>query len=141
MEGNSEDQNSSLDVCVLSRFSRVQLLVTPWTVAHRNPLSMGFPRQEYWSGLPFPTPGDLPNPGIELECLMSPYWQAGSLPPAWMIQYKAPPTVLSLTPMHPTKKTPLMHCHFLWCFSPLEREKYFLFHTQIEKFKMNIYHI
>ena len=39
--------------------------MTPWTVAHKAPLSMGFPRQEYWSGLPFPYPGDLPNPGIE----------------------------------------------------------------------------
>ena len=39
--------------------------VTPWTVAHQAPLSMGFSRQEYWSGLPFPPPGDLPNPGIE----------------------------------------------------------------------------
>ena len=39
--------------------------MTPWTVAHQAPLSMGFPRQEYWSGLPFPSPGDLPNPGIE----------------------------------------------------------------------------
>ena len=38
---------------------------TPWTVAHQTPLSMGFPRQEYWSGLPWPPPGDLPNPGIE----------------------------------------------------------------------------
>ena len=38
---------------------------TPWTVAHQAPLSTGFPRQEYWSGLPFPSPGDLPNPGIE----------------------------------------------------------------------------
>ena len=38
---------------------------TPWTVAHQAPLSMGFPRQEYWSGLPFPPPGNLPNPGIE----------------------------------------------------------------------------
>ena len=37
----------------------------PWTVAHQAPLSMGFPRQEYWSGLPFPSPGDVPNPGIE----------------------------------------------------------------------------
>ena len=37
----------------------------PWTVACRAPLSMGFPRQEYWSGLPFPTPGDLPDPGIQ----------------------------------------------------------------------------
>ena len=40
--------------------------VIPWTVAHQAPLSMGFPRQEYWSGLPFPPPGDLPDPGIKL---------------------------------------------------------------------------
>ena len=45
--------------------------VTPWTVAHQVPLSMGFPRQEYWRGLPFPSPGDLPNPGIEPEFLIS----------------------------------------------------------------------
>ena len=46
--------------------SRVQLLATPWTVAYQAPPSMGFSRQEYWSGLPFPSPEDLPNPGIEL---------------------------------------------------------------------------
>ena len=45
--------------------SRVQLFATPWTVAHQAPLSMGFFRQEYWSGLPFPSPGDLPDPGIK----------------------------------------------------------------------------
>ena len=45
--------------------SRVQLFVTPWTVADQAPPSMGFSRQEYWSGLPFPSPGDLPDPGIE----------------------------------------------------------------------------
>ena len=45
--------------------SRVQLFATPWTVAHQAPLSMEFSRQEYWSGLPFPSPGDLPDPGIE----------------------------------------------------------------------------
>ena len=44
-------------------------LLTPWTVAYQAPLSMGFPRQEYWSGLPFPSPGDLPNPGIESKSL------------------------------------------------------------------------
>ena len=49
-------------MCVLSH---VQLFVTSWTVAHQALLSMGFPRQEYWSGLPFPPPGDLPDPGIE----------------------------------------------------------------------------
>ena len=51
-------------VCVKS-LSRVQLFATPWTVARQALLSMGFSRQEYWSGLPFPSPGDLPNPGIE----------------------------------------------------------------------------
>ena len=45
--------------------SRVRLFVTLWTVAHQAPLSMGFSRQEYWSGLPFPPPGDLPEPGME----------------------------------------------------------------------------
>ena len=45
--------------------SRVRLFATLWTVAHQTPLSMGFSRQEYWSGLPFPSPGDLPDPGIE----------------------------------------------------------------------------
>ena len=45
--------------------SRVQLCVTPWTISSQAPLAMGFPRQEYWSGLPFPPPGDLPHPGIK----------------------------------------------------------------------------
>ena len=45
--------------------SRVHLFATPWTVAYQAPPSVGFSRQEYWSELPFPSPGDLPNPGIE----------------------------------------------------------------------------
>ena len=49
--------------------SRVQLFTTSWTVGHEVPLSMEFCKQEYWMGLPFPTPGGLPNPGIELACL------------------------------------------------------------------------
>ena len=49
----------------MKSLSHVQLFVTPWTVAHQAPQSMGFSRQEYWSGLPFPSPGDLPDPGIE----------------------------------------------------------------------------
>ena len=48
-------------------FSRVWLFATLWSVAYQTPLSMGFPREEYWSGLPFPLPGDLSNPGIEAE--------------------------------------------------------------------------
>ena len=47
--------------------SRVQLFATLWTVAHQAPLSIGFSRQEYWSGLPCPPPGDLPNPEMEPE--------------------------------------------------------------------------
>ena len=50
---------------VLSRFSRVQLFVTLRPVAHQTPLSTGLSKQEYWSGLSFPSPGDLPDPGIE----------------------------------------------------------------------------
>ena len=45
--------------------SRVRLFSTPWTAAYQAPLSVGFSRQEYWNGLPFPSPADLPNPGIE----------------------------------------------------------------------------
>ena len=52
---------------------------TPWTVAHQAPLSMGFSRQEYWSGLPCPAPGDLPDPGIELTSLGSPALGGGFL--------------------------------------------------------------
>ena len=48
---------------------RVRLFATPWTVAYYTPPSLGFPRQEYWSGLPFPSPEDLPNPGIEPRSL------------------------------------------------------------------------
>ena len=57
--------------------SHVQLFATPWTVAHQAPLSMAFSRQEYWSGLPFPSPGDLPDPGIKLASLTL---QVDSLP-------------------------------------------------------------
>ena len=52
----------TLHVCVLSHLCHMWLFVTLWTVAHQAPLSMGFSRQENWSGLPFPSPGDLPNP-------------------------------------------------------------------------------
>ena len=57
--------------CVLSHFSFVRLCVALWTVAHQAPLSKGFSRQESWSGLPFPSPGDLPDPGVEPMSLMS----------------------------------------------------------------------
>ena len=57
--------SSCIISCMLSHFSHIRLFVTPWTVARQAPLSMGFSRQEYWSGLPCPPPGALPNSGIE----------------------------------------------------------------------------
>ena len=51
--------------CGSALYCCVQLFASPWAVALQAPLSMGFPRQEYWSGLPFPSPGDIPSPGME----------------------------------------------------------------------------
>ena len=61
---------------VVKSLSHVRLFATPWTVAYQAPPSMGFSRQEYWSGLPLPSPGDLPDPGIESG---SPAFQADAL--------------------------------------------------------------
>ena len=65
---------------MLTHFSPAQLFVTLWTAAHQAPLSVGLSREEYWSGLPFPPPGNLPDPGIEPASLVSPALQAGYLP-------------------------------------------------------------
>ena len=75
----------------MKSLSRVQLSATPWAVAYQAPWSMGFSRQEYWSGLPFPSPGDLPNPGIEPG---SPTLYADALPselPGKSLVKKNPP--------------------------------------------------
>ena len=64
-------------ICVPGCFSHVWLSADPWTIAHQAPLSMGFSRQEYWSGWPCLPPGDLPNPGIELASLKSPALAGG----------------------------------------------------------------
>ena len=61
----------------VNSFSHIRLFATPWTVAYQAPLSMKFSRQEYWSGLPYPSPGDLPDPGIKP---MFPALQADTLP-------------------------------------------------------------
>ena len=75
---DQRSQQPTVQVCVLCLVTQPCLtLETPWAVACRVPLSMGFPRQEYWSGLPFPSPGDLPDP-IENG---SPVLQADSLLP------------------------------------------------------------
>ena len=69
-------QQGSMYVVCNQSLSGVQLSATPRTVTHQSSLSMGFPQQEYWSGLPFPSPGDIPNPGMEPA---SPALQADSL--------------------------------------------------------------
>ena len=61
----AKDNVMQMYVCMLSHFSHVRLFVTPWTVARQIPLSMGFSRQEYCSGLPFPSPRDIPDPKIK----------------------------------------------------------------------------
>ena len=68
-------------VCVQS-LSHVRFFATLWTVAHQAPLFMGFSRQDYWCGVPFPSPGDLPDPGIKPESLRSPVL-AGSSSAIW----------------------------------------------------------
>ena len=68
-------------MCCAKLLSRVRLFANPQTVARQAPLSMGFSRQEYWSGLPCPPPGDLPDPGME-PASPAGHRQAGSLPPA-----------------------------------------------------------
>ena len=98
---------------MLSGFSCVQLFVTPWTITHQAPLSMGFSRQEYWSGLPCPPLGDLSDPGIELRALMSPSlaggsftisatWEAHRCIIIWKINWKMKPF------LYPTFK--IQHC-------------------------------
>ena len=100
--------------CVLGHFSLVQLIVIPWTVPRQAPLSIGFSRQEYWSGLPCPPPRGIPNPGIEPR---SPTLQAESL-------LSEPPgkpentTVGSLSLLHgiflTQESNPLLLCLLHW---------------------------
>ena len=78
MSVSAVQQSDSVKDMYVQLLSLVQLFATLWTVALRAPLSMGFSWQEYWSGLPFPPPGDPPNPGIEPMSPMSPALQANS---------------------------------------------------------------
>ena len=86
--------------------SRVQLFRTPWTISYQAPLSMEFSRPEYWSGLPFPSPGDLPNIGIEPG---SPALQADALPsePPGKPMISLKPTLIRLVSPAPTPMTAL----------------------------------
>ena len=86
--------------CMLSRFSHVQLCATPWTVAHKAPLSIGFSRQDYWSGLSWPPPGEVfPTQGLDPCLLGLLYWQMGSLPGKRKVS-PGKPTKMNVTPMN-----------------------------------------
>ena len=89
---------------------RVWPFVTPWMVVHLAPLSMEFSKKEYWSGLPFPTPGDLPSPGIEPEFLASPALQADSLPVCYdpALYGKSLPTPETCSPVSFSGNKPYM---------------------------------
>ena len=93
------ETGSPLLLLLLSRFSRVRLCATPQTAAHQAPPSTGFSRQEYWSGVPFPSPGDLPNPGIEHG---SPPLQADALPLFPFVTQVAP--FIFVAPVNKKKK-------------------------------------
>ena len=86
---------------MLSRFSRIWLYVTLWTLAHQAPLSMGSSRKEYWSGLPCPPPGDLLDPGIKPVSLTSPALADEFL--TISITWEAPQVILSPTFSHSQK--------------------------------------
>ena len=99
--------------------SRVRLFATPWTVAYQAPPSMGFSRPEYWSGLPFPSPGDRPDPGIEPR---SPTLEAGALPSEPpgnpCVKWTVSPSVVSdsaipWTAWNSPGKNTGVGCHFL----------------------------
>ena len=77
LKENQHSLSRQIDRQIVKSLSRVQLFATPWTVAHQAPLSVGFSRQEQWSGLTFPSPGNLPNSGIKPR---SPKLQADTLP-------------------------------------------------------------
>ena len=110
--------------CGLIHFSHVQLFATPWTLAHQAPLSMRFSRQGYRSGLPCPSPGDLPDPGIKPKSLMFLHWQAGSLPlahlrsPVWERNYRKVGFVVMMHSNGNAKwPTGIMRMKFTWKFA------------------------
>ena len=105
-------QNMLIPHAHVQPLSSVQLFVTTWTVAHQAPVSMGFPRQEYWSGVPFPSPGRLPDPGIKTR---SPALQADSFPSEPGMPVVIPSLCLSA----------------IWCFPKLLSPKLFTFFTSI----------
>ena len=104
-----QQHESAIRACILSHFTHVQLFATLLTMARQVPLSMRFPRQEYWSGLQLPFPGDLPDPGIEPVFLVSP--ELSSTPDS--------------LPLGPRGKPPPIGASILidWSWLPIEDSK------------------
>ena len=92
----------------------------PWTVAHQASLCMGFPRQDYWSGLLFPSPGYLPNPRIKP---MSPDWQAGSLPLSYLKRRKLLELIMNLVKLQDTKLIRRSLLYFYTLTTNCQKEK------------------
>ena len=122
--------------CVLSRFSHVQLFVTPWAVVFQAPPSLGLSRQENLGGLPFPSPGDHLDPGVEPASLMPPALQVGSVPLSYLesLRVMSDP-VMDPMPILPLSGGPregshsqhlvVLSCLLLWTRSP----SFFLSHV------------
>ena len=113
-------------VCVYARvcvLSQVRLFATLWTVAHQAPLSMEFSRQEYWNGLPFPTPGDFPDPGIKPMVLVFPALVGGS---SFPLSHLGSPLDYNILPGSPVVKTlhfPCRGCKWVWVRSLVREQR------------------
>ena len=108
---------SVMHACMLSRFSHSRFFATLWTVTHQAPLSMGFSREEYWSGLSCSPPGDLPNPGIEAASPRLLHWQADSLPPSHQGSPTVSHTGIQISTLQLTSYMISGKQLLTWCFS------------------------
>ena len=120
----------SIDCAVLNCFSPVRLFVTLWTVACQVPLSMGFFRQEYWSGLPCPPPGDLLNPGTEAASPVSPALAGGFFTTNATCEASESPT-------YELKELKVPSAQFQGCRTEISHGLFFLCNDIIERLEKN----
>ena len=119
-------------VCACKSLSSVQLFVTPWTVAKQTPPSMGSSKQEYWNRLPFPSPEDLPNPGIEPR---SPTLQADSFPsePSGKLTYNGESLTFQIPIFLILNSTIFNLCEKMHMFFEFPKQNSFLDGCQVQK--------
>ena len=98
--------------CVLSHFSCVWQFATLWTIDQQSPLSVGFSKEEYWSGLPCPPPGDLPDPGVKPVCPETPALQVDSLLLSHLGKPKAKSTYPRITRSNSSQALQLTYLRF-----------------------------